>query len=85
MNDPAGNRVVTALKAAGDRSGPLVGVPVDRQIGSLDSTTTYVAALSRRRALNAYNQTPAPWLPGRLQRLRGLNQGKADAAALGAC
>jgi hypothetical protein len=82
MNDPAANRVVTALRAAGDRSGPLMGVPIDRQSGSLNSTTTYVAALSRRRALNAYNQTPAAWLPVRLTRLRALNQGKADAGAL---
>ena len=83
IDDPAGNRVVTALRAAGDRSGPLLGVPVDRPIGPLNSTTTYVAALSRRRALNAYNQTPTPWLPGRLNRLRGLNHGKVDASALG--
>ncbi len=83
IDDPAGNRVVVALRAAGDRSGPLVGVPVDRPIGPLNSTTTYVAALSRRRALNAYNQTPAPWLPERLNRLRSLNRGKADASALG--
>jgi hypothetical protein len=82
MSDPAGNRVVTALRATGDRSGPLVGVPVARQVGPLNSTTTYVAALSRRRALNAYNQTPAPWLPSRLTRLRALNEGKADPDAL---
>jgi hypothetical protein len=82
MNDPANNQVVTALRAAGDRSGPLLGVPVDRQYGSLNSATTYVAALSRRRALNAYNQTPAPWLTARLKRLRMLNQGKVDANAL---
>lgn len=82
MDDLAGNRVVTALRAAGDRSGPLVGVPVDRQTGPWNSTTTYVAALSRRRALNAYNQTPAPWLPERLKRLRALNEGKTDAGAL---
>jgi collagenase-like PrtC family protease len=43
---------------------------------------TYVAALSRRQVLNAYNQTPAPWLPERLRRLAPLNQGRADPAAL---
>ena len=41
-----------------------------------------MAALSRRRALNAYNQTPAPWLSERLRRLRPLNRGSADPAAL---
>jgi hypothetical protein len=83
MDDPADNRVVTALRAGGDRSGPFVGVPVDRQIGPLNSTTTYVAALSRRRALNAYNQTPAPWLTERLKQLRTLNEGRADVGVLG--
>ena len=82
MRDVADNRVVAALRAAGDGAGPIVGVPVGGQTTPSNSTTTYVAALSRRRALNAYNQTPAPWLPERLRRLRPLNRGDADPAAL---
>jgi hypothetical protein len=78
MEDVADNRVVTALRAAGDRAGPILGVPVRAQV----SATTYVAALSRRRALNAYNQTPAPWLTKRMRRLGPLSLGKVDAAAL---
>jgi hypothetical protein len=78
MEDVAGNRVVTALRSAGDRAGPILGVPVRQQV----SATAYVAALSRRRALNAYNQTPAPWLGKRLRRLEPLNRGKADEDAL---
>jgi hypothetical protein len=47
-----------------------------------NSATTYLAAQSRRRSLNAYNQTPAPWLNERLQRLDQLNRGTAGPAAL---
>jgi len=82
MPDVAGNRVVAALRAAGDRAGPIVGVPVRHQASPRNSATTYLAALSRRRALNAYNQTPAPWLPERLRRLAPLNRGQPDEAAL---
>jgi hypothetical protein len=82
MPDVAGNRVVAALRAAGDRAGPIVGVPVTSQVSPRNSATTYLAALSRRRALNAYNQTPAPWLPERLRRLAPLNRGQPDEAAL---
>jgi hypothetical protein len=82
MPDVAGNRVVAALRAAGDRAGPIVGVPVRSQASPRNAATTYLAALSRRRALNAYNQTPAPWLPGRLRRLAPLNRGQADDDAL---
>jgi hypothetical protein len=82
MQDIVGNRVVAALRAAGDRSGPIVGVPVKQQASPWNSGTTYLAALGRRRALNAYNQTPAPWLGKRLRRLEPLNLGKADEDAL---
>jgi hypothetical protein len=78
MEDVAGNRVVAALRAAGDRAGPILGVPVRDQV----SATSYVAALSRRRALNAYNQTPAPWLEERMRRLQPIASGRADPAAL---
>jgi hypothetical protein len=78
MDDVAGNRVVAALRAAGDRAGPILGVPVRGQV----SATSYVAALSRRRALNAYNQTPAPWLAKRMRRLGPLSHGKTGAAPL---
>jgi hypothetical protein len=82
MRDVAASRVVASLRAAGDEAGPILGLPVGRQISPTNSVTTYVAALSRRRALNAYNQTPAPWLSERLRRLRPLNRGSADPAAL---
>jgi hypothetical protein len=82
MQDMAGNRVVAALRAAGDRSGPVVGVPVEQQASPWNSVTTYLAALGRRRTLNAYNQTPAPWLPERLRRLEPLNRGEADGDAM---
>jgi hypothetical protein len=78
MQDMAGNRVVAALRAAGDRSGPIVGVPVEHQASPWNSVTTYLGALGRRRTLNAYNQTPAPWLRERLRRLEPLNRGEAD-------
>jgi hypothetical protein len=78
MDDVAGNRVVTALRAAGDRAGPILGVPVRQQV----SATSYVAALSRRRALNAYNQTPAPWLNERMRQLQPITRGRAVPAAL---
>jgi hypothetical protein len=82
MRDVADNRVVASLRAAGDEAGPILGLPVGRQVSPTNSVTTYVAALSRRSALNAYNQTPAPWLSERLRRLRPLNRGSADPAAL---
>jgi hypothetical protein len=78
MDDLAGNRVVAALRAAGDRAGPILGVPVREQV----SATSYVAALGRRRALNAYNQTPAPWLDERMRRLQPIGRGRAGPAAL---
>jgi len=80
--DLADNRVVVALRDAGDGAGPIVGVPVLRPEVTWNSATTYLAAQSRRRSLNAYNQTPAPWLAERLARLEPLNRGEADTAVL---
>jgi len=80
--DRADNQVVVALRAAGDRAGPVLGVPIMAQSVTWNSVTTYLAAQSRRRALNAYNQTPAPWLADRVARLDPLNRGQADPAAL---
>ena len=80
--DQADNQVVVALRAAGDRAGPVLGVPIMAQSVTWNSVTTYLAAQSRRRALNAYNQTPAPWLADRVARLDPLNRGQADPAAL---
>jgi hypothetical protein len=80
--DRADNRVVLALRAAGDEAGPVLGVPIMTQAVTWNSTTTYLSALSRRRTLNAYNQTPAPWQAERVARLEPLNRGQADPAAL---
>jgi hypothetical protein len=80
--DRADNRVVTAMKAAGDGAGPVLGVPIMAQAVTWNSSTTYLGAQSRRRVLNAYNQTPAPWLVDRVARLEPLNRGRADPAAL---
>jgi hypothetical protein len=80
--DRADNQVVVALRAAGDRAGPVLGVPIMAQSVTWNSVTTYLAAQSRRRTLNAYNQTPAPWLADRVARLDPLNRGQADPAAL---
>jgi hypothetical protein len=79
MEDVAGNRVVATLRAAGDQAGPILGVPARNQV----SATSYVAALSRRRILNAYNQTPAPWQDERMRQLAPIAAGRADPAALG--
>jgi len=78
MEDVADNRVVTALRAAGDQAGPILGVPVRKQVAA----TSYVAVLSRRRALNAYNQTPAPWQDERMRHLEPIGAGRVDPAAL---
>jgi hypothetical protein len=80
--DRAGNRVVTALRAAGDRAGPVLGVPILGQSVTWNSASTYLGAQSRRRVLNAYNQTPAPWQAERVARLEPLNHGRVDPAAL---
>jgi hypothetical protein len=73
---------VTALRAAGDQAGPIVGVPVFPEVSTRTSATTYVAALGRRRTLNAYNQSAASWQLERMRRLVPLNRGRVDAAAL---
>jgi hypothetical protein len=80
--DRADNRVVAALRAAGDGAGPVLGVPIMAQSVTWNSSTTYIGAQSRRRTLNAYNQTPAPWQVERVARLDPLNRGQADPAAL---
>ena len=80
--DRADNRVVVALRAAGDGAGPVLGVPILGQAETWNSSTTYIGAQSRRRVLNAYNQTPAPWQAERVARLDPLNRGQADPAAL---
>jgi len=80
--DRADNRVVAALRAAGDRAGPVLGVPIMPQAVTWNSSSTYLAAQSRRRTLNAYNQTPAPWQADRVARLDPLNHGRAAPAAL---
>jgi hypothetical protein len=80
--DLAGNQVVAALREAGAEAGPIVGLPLEQQVSPWNSATTYIAALSRRQALNAYNQTPAPWLDERVRCLRSLRRGNPDAEAL---
>jgi hypothetical protein len=80
--DRADNRVVAAMRAAGDGAGPVLGLPILPQAVTWNSVSTYLAAQSRRRTLNAYNQTPAPWLGERVARLEPLNRGQADPAAL---
>ena len=80
--DRADNRVVAALRTATDAAGPVLGVPIMGQAVTWNSSTTYLGAQSRRRTLNAYNQTPAPWLAERVARLEPLNRGQADPAAL---
>ena len=80
--DRADNRVVAALRASGDGAGPVLGVPIMPQAVTWNSVSTYLGAQSRRRTLNAYNQTPAPWQADRVARLDPLNHGQADPAAL---
>jgi hypothetical protein len=80
--DRADNRVVAALRAAGDGAGPVLGLPILGQSVTWNSASTYLGAQSGRRVLNAYNQTPAPWLAERVARLEPLNRGQADPAAL---
>jgi hypothetical protein len=80
--DRADNGVVVALRTAGDEAGPVLGVPILAQAVTWNSSATYIGAQSRRRTLNAYNQTPAPWQAERVARLDPLNRGQADPAAL---
>jgi hypothetical protein len=60
----------------------VLGVPIMPQAVTWNSVSTYIGAQSRRRTLNAYNQTPAPWQADRVARLDPLNHGQADPAAL---
>jgi hypothetical protein len=76
------NQVIRRLAAEGDAAGPILGLPLAGKARPLNSATTYVAALSRRHSLNAYNQTPAPWLDQRITALRALNQGVVTDTAL---
>ncbi len=78
----ADHPVVAALQARGDRAGPILGIPVLQPGTTWNSATTYLAAQSRRRSLNAYNQTPAPWLADRSAVLEPLNRGEVTPAAL---
>ena len=78
----ADNQVVAALRAAGDGAGPVLGLPILEQSVTWNSASTYLGAQSRRRVLNAYNQTPAPWQAERVARLEPLNRGQADPGAL---
>jgi hypothetical protein len=80
--DRADNRVVAALRSAGDGAGPVLGLPILPQAVTWNSASTYVGAQSRRRTLNAYNQTPAPWLAERVARLDPLNRGQSDPGAV---
>jgi hypothetical protein len=80
--DRADNRVVEALRAAGDGAGPVLGLPILGQSVTWNSASTYIGAQSRRRVLNAYNQTPAPWQAERVALLAPLNRGQADPAAI---
>ena len=80
--DLADNRVVTALHKAGDDAGPVLGLPALKPTVTWNSATTYLAAQSRRRSLNAYNQTPANWLEDRMARLAPLNRGVVEADAM---
>jgi hypothetical protein len=80
--DLAHNKVVTAMRKAGDDAGPVLGIPALKPTVTWNSATTYLAAQSRRRTLNAYNQTPARWLEDRMDRLEGLNRGLVDPDAL---
>jgi hypothetical protein len=80
--DRTDNRVVVALRSAGEGAGPVLGLPILGQSVTWNSVSTYLGAQSRRRVLNAYNQTPAPWQAERVARLAPLNHGRADPAAL---
>jgi hypothetical protein len=77
-----GNRVTVALRDAGDGAGPFLGLPVDGPTVPWNAASTYLASQTRRRTLNAYNQSPAPWLEARAAALDPLNRGRVDDAAL---
>jgi hypothetical protein len=77
-----GNRVAVALRDAGDGAGPFLGLPVDGPTVPWNAASTYLASQTSRRTLNAYNQSPAPWLEARAAALDPLNRGLVDDAAL---
>jgi hypothetical protein len=77
-----GNRVTVALRDAGDRAGPFLGLPVHGPTVPWNAASTYLASQTGRRTLNAYNQSPMGWLEARAAALDPLNQGRADDAAL---
>jgi hypothetical protein len=76
------NQVVRVLARSGDRAGPFLGLPVRKQADPVNSATTFLAALSRRSTLNAYNQATAPWLGQRNRQLAPLNRGNVTDQAL---
>jgi hypothetical protein len=76
------NEVVRALEGAGDGAGPFLGLPVYGQTYPWNAASTYLAAQSGRRVLNAYNQSSTSWLNARAAALAPLNEGRADPAAL---
>jgi hypothetical protein len=76
------NAVVERLAEAGDAAGPVLGLPAPGKTSNFNAAMTYVAAVSRRRTLNAYNQTPAPWLDDRLATLWPLTGGQVTEPAL---
>jgi hypothetical protein len=80
--DQTDNRVAVALRAAGDRAGPFLGLPVDGPTVPWNAASTYLASQTGRRTLNAYNQAPTPWLEERASVLNPLNRGRVDGAAL---
>jgi hypothetical protein len=79
----ADNPVIGMLRGPGsEEQAPFLGLPVGPPVSAGNSGSTYVAALARRRTLNAYNQTPAPWLEARAARLALLNRGVVRPEAL---
>jgi hypothetical protein len=76
------NQVTVALRSAGDRAGPFLGLPVQGPTVPWNAASTYLASQSRRRTLNAYNQSPMDWLEARAAALEPLNRGRVDDAAL---
>jgi hypothetical protein len=76
------NAVVRRLAAEGDAAGPVLGLPAPGKTSNFNAAMTYVAAISRRRTLNAYNQTSAPWLDERLATLWPLTGGQVTEPAL---
>jgi hypothetical protein len=79
----ADNPVIGMLRGPGsEEQAPFLGLPFSLPVKGGNSGTTYVAALTRRRTLNAYNQSPAPWLEARAARLVLLNRGVVRPEAL---